>query len=178
MEKFKRGNLRAPIFTKVLFEYESKVYSCSTRNISENGLLLTDLPFIPKINRFPVLVKIPIYPCLDEAPIGQLTTIFSRELDYLVLRVRCRLVRSNENEHATMIGCEFFEPSEYIAQSLRRYTSVSARNIIFLLGLFERTKVEVDLIKKTANYLGHDEFSNISLLRQKILHIYQSLESL
>ena len=54
---------------------------------------------------------------------------------------------------------------------------MSAKNIIFLLGLFQKSS-QVEALRNVAKMLGYNDQEKLTLLRQKVLHGYQSLESL
>ena len=93
------------------------------------------------------------------------------------------MVRSMEGQSAvdkvfvTKIGCEFVMLDSVIQQAISDYVAIYAKNIIYLLNLFEKG-AKPALIKNCAKLLGYVRDEKISMLRMQVLHDYQSLDSL
>ena len=77
------------------------------------------------------------------------------------------------------IGCQFYEITPLSIDRIKNYVSNCGQNIIYILGLFESSskKKNMLLIEHLAKVLGY-ECDSVPLLRAKMLHVYQSLESL
>lgn len=175
--------LRAPLMNQVLYECDDYAHRCHSVNISEGGVLLENLPIVPEIKAIPLVVPLPQYPEFSSLTPDKLINLEVHQLPIDVLRVRARMVRSMEGRSAvdkvfvTKIGCEFVMLPENVQQSISEYVRTYAKNIIYLLNLFERG-AKVEQIKNCARLLGYVRDEKISLLRMQVLHDYQSLDSL
>jgi hypothetical protein len=180
---FGREYLRSPLSVDVLFVANGHVHKARTVNISEGGVLLEALPMVPEINAMPLMLPLVQFPSFSKLSHDFLKTMKVELFERTVIRSKARLVRSLKAFSAAdkvfvpKIGCEFVLPNEDTKKEVADYVVMSAKNIVFLLGLFERS-ANVDLTRNVAKVLGYDSEQKMILLRQKILHDYQSLESL
>ncbi|MCO4793186.1 MAG: PilZ domain-containing protein [Bacteriovoracaceae bacterium] len=183
--KFKRQHLRAPLFTEFLFEDDSHVLKARVNNISEGGVLLEALPHVPEINLMPLMLEIPEYPSFSNLGREKLLSVNLYGIESKILRVRAKMVRTFEAKSAVdlifvpKIGCRFVTPSDEFTETIKNYVSTFSKNMIFLLNLFESSssKTQIDIIRHVSSFLGYQSDEKISILRQKVLHDYQSLES-
>ncbi len=185
--KFLREFLRAPLKSEVLYIDGENVFSAKTTNISEGGILLNSLPHVPEVNAIPLILVIPEYPKLSLMDTAQVRELKIGLLEHKVIKVKAKMVRNFDGKSAVEkillkhIGCEFYPLSESNQKCVLDYVSTFAKNIVFLLSLFEanyQKKENLEFLKKVAEILGYDSKLSIPLLRQKVLHDYQSLESL
>jgi hypothetical protein len=185
--RFKRAHLRSPLQTNVLYECDDNVFKANSINISEGGVLIENLPLVPEINSIPLMLCLPQYPDLHSQSASFLKQVKLEELDQEILRMRARMVRSFDGQSAVdkifvhQVGCEFVGPHPRSQKFISDYVSSFARNVIYLLGLFEssgRRADQVDILRNVARLLGYKHDEKLSLLRQNVLHDYQSLESL
>ncbi len=185
----KRLHLRAPLDSDVLYEDGDYAFKAHTLNISEGGVLLTRLPHVPDIRAIPLMLGLPQFPVLSTLTIQKVMELDKEKLPRQMIRLRARMVRQMENMTAvdkifvTLIGCEFVGNTEETIDSIRRYVECYAKNTIYLLTLFESKGNrgggdQLQLVRHVAELMGYDSTQKIALLRQKILHDYQSLESL
>lgn len=153
-------------------------------NISEGGVLLENLPHIPEVAAIPLVLDLPDIPDLMSLPQSHLLHLDPSDLPRKIIRMKARLVRQFEGESeveklfVTKIGCEFVKPDEEQKAVIREYVARFTKNIVFLLNQFEASKKNLDVLRKTADVLGYGGEEKIAFLRQKVLHDYQSLESL
>lgn len=184
----KRLHLRAPLASHVLYEDGDYAFKAQTLNISEGGLLLTKLPHVPEISAIPLMIGLPMFPVLSTLPTQKVLELDFDKLPRQMVRLKARMVRQMENMTAvekvfvTLIGCEFVGNSEETINIIRHYVQCFAKNTIYLLTLFEtrgnRGGEQLQLLRHTSGLMGYDANMKVALLRQKILHDYQSLESL
>lgn len=184
----KRRHLRAPLRLEFLYEDEGNALKGKIKNISEGGILLSEISKIPEINRLPVLIPIPHFPEFSQLGTEKLLTMANdHRFPKSVLRMRARIVRSFKGQtevekvFVDNIGCVFVNPDPNDIAIVREYVSIFARNVIYMLNLFEsagRSKETVECIRKMALLFGYRELDRLPILRQKLLHDYQSLESL
>jgi hypothetical protein len=185
--RLQRKFLRSPLKSVCLYVDGENVFKAKMLNISEGGLLLTELPHIPEINAMPVAIGLIQFPRLQTLTIEQLKGMSSEEFPRIILKTKARMVRSFENHSAVdkvfvnFIGCEFVNSSVEFKMAVFQYIETFAKNTVYLLSLFEslgnRTE-QLELLRVVAHILGYDRRMKIPLLRAKVLHDYQSLESL
>jgi hypothetical protein len=185
--RFKRKHLRSPLPTAALYQSDRYVFKAHALNISEGGVLLENLPSIPEINAIPLLLSLPQFPELSSLSNERVLQIEVDELKARVIRVKARIVRQFEGMSAvdqifvTRIGCEFVKVDDQVVIDIKEYVSTFAKNTIFLLNLFEshgNDDSKKTIIRHVSKLLGYEHEQKLSLLRQKVLHDYQSLESL
>jgi len=185
--RFKRTSLRSPLKTFVLYENEGYAFKARTLNISEGGVLLCDLPIVPEINAIPLMFALPRFPEFSSLSQEAIKQFNADELNKDIFRTKARMVRTFEGQSAvdkifvTHIGCEFVKPTEENKALIANYVSTFAKNTIYLLNLFEsmgKNPKNIELIRFVSELLGYDPNEKIAMLRLKVLHDYQSLESL
>ena len=59
---YQRRYLRAPLNEKVLLADGETVFRGEMNNVSEDGLLLSELPFFPERNELSLLLPVPHFP--------------------------------------------------------------------------------------------------------------------
>lgn len=185
--RLQRKYLRAPLKSACLYVDGEHVFKARVLNISEGGVLLSELPHIPEINSLPMAIDLPQLPRLSNLTIDQLKSLNIEELPRSILKTKGRLVRTFEGQSpvdkifVNFIGCEFFNPTPEFKIAIFHYVETFAKNTIYLLSLFEslgNRNEQVELLRSVAHILGYDRRMKIPLLRAKVLHDYQSLESL
>lgn len=185
--RFQRKHLRAPLKSVCLYVDGEHVFKARVLNISEGGILLSDLPHIPEINSLPVAIDLLQFPRLNTYTLDQLKVFSIEELPRKILKTKARLVRTFEGQSnvdrvfVNFIGCEFYNPSLEIQREIAQYVETFAKNTVYLLSLFESLNnraEQLELLRSVAHILGYDRRMKVPLLRAKVLHDYQSLESL
>ena len=185
--KFQRKHLRAPLKSLCLYVDEEHVFKARVLNISEGGILLSELPHIPEINSLPLAIDLIQFPRLHQLSPEEIKHFNHLECARIILKTKAKMVRSFEGKSqvdqvfTNFIGCEFYSPDTDFKMEVFRYVETFAKNTIYLLSLFEslgnRTE-QLELLRSVAHILGYDRRMKIPLLRAKVLHDYQSLESL
>jgi hypothetical protein len=182
--RFQRAFLRAPLKTFSLYQDDDYVLKARLINISEGGVLIENLPHIPEVPAIPLVLDLPHVPDLLSMPSNQILHIKTSELDRDIIRIKARIARQFEAESEVdklfvkKIGCEFVKADEDERDKIREYVARFTRNIVYLLNQFESSNKNLSVLRKTAEILGYDGEERVSFLRQKVLHDYQSLESL
>lgn len=185
--KFKRKFLRAPLRTSALYLMENSAHKGVITNISEGGLLMESLSFAPTINAMPLIFPVLNLPEFSSLGPEILLNLSLDQFERRVIRMRARIVRSFDGLSdidkifTNNIGCEFVNSPEKELLIIRGYISRYAKNLIYLLSLFESASQKEDqnrLIRKVAELLGYDNNLKRNHLRLKALHNYQSLEYL
>lgn len=186
-QKFQRRHIRAPLRGACLYVDGEHVFKAKTLNVSEGGLLLSELPHIPEINSLPMMITMPIYPKLSTLSLETMKGLDIENLPRKILKVKSRMVRSFEGQtnvdkvFINYIGCEFYYTSEEFQEYITEYVETFAKNTVYLLSLFEtlgKKNEQLETLRTVAYILGYDRRMKIPLLRAKVLHDYQSLESL
>lgn len=183
----RRQFLRAPLRREILFENDGYVFKAFASNISEGGLLITELPMIPSINALPIMIGLPQYPDFASLSSEKLNNLKVQEFEYKIVRAKAKIVRSFDGLSEVDVvmtkkmGCEFVVLTDLDRQIIREFVSQCAKNIIFVLNYFEghrgNKEEQAKILRNLCQVLGYTKETKIALLRQKILHDYQSLES-
>lgn len=185
--RLQRKFLRAPLRSICLYVDGEYVFKARVLNISEGGILLSDLPHIPEINSLPLAIDLLQFPRLQSLSLDQLKSLNPEEFNRSIFKTKGRMVRTFEGLSSVdkifvnFIGCEFFNSTPEFKLAVFHYIETFAKNTVYLLSLFEslgnRTE-QLELLRTVAHLLGYDRRMKIPLLRAKVLHDYQSLESL
>lgn len=189
----RRAHLRAPLKSFLLYEDDSYVFKARTLNISEGGILIEQLPNLPVQSIISIMISLVDIPVLHNITWSEIKRIskknflpemfFERE----IIRARSKIVRSFKDKSSVdnvfiqKIGCSFIEMPLESRKRIRKYVSIFTKNIVFLLGLFESVNNKdsnIEIIRSLAHILGYRKDEKISILRQQVLHDYQSLDSL
>lgn len=185
--KLHRRHLRAKLNSEALYVDDENVFSAKTMNISEGGVLLSELPHVPEINSLPVAIKLIEFPKFSTLSYDQILNLTIEDFDKTIIKTKLRMVRSFSNQSnvdkvfVNFIGCEFYNPSNDIKVLINEYVETYAKNTVYLLNLFESLRAKpdlVDVLRQIASLMGYDRRMKIPLLRAKVLHDYQSLENL
>lgn len=185
--RLQRKFLRAPLKSVCLYVDGEHVFKARVLNISEGGILLSDLPHIPEINSLPLAIDLPQFPRLNALSLEQVKSLDKEEFPRLIIKTKCRMVRTFEGLRpvdrifVNFIGCQFYDPSTEFKMAVFSYVETVAKNTVYLLSLFEslgKRNDQLELLRSVAHILGYDRNMKIPLLRAKVLHDYQSLESL
>jgi hypothetical protein len=183
----KRKYIRAPLRSHCLYVDGDYVFRARTNNISEGGILLSELPHIPEINAIPLMILLTDFPRFQSCSFDDIKKMNIDEFPQKTIKLRAKLVRSFEGESNVdqvfrkFLGCEFITSTSQPMEAVKEYVETYTKNIVYLLSLFESmgNKTEqLEAIRNIAEFLGHDRRMKIPLLRAKVLHDYQSLESL
>jgi hypothetical protein len=184
-ERFKREYLRAPLVTELLYTDQGNVLKAGANNISEGGILLENLPHVPEEDIMPLMIDLPRYPLFSEMNHTRLMNADNEDLERKIIRIQVKIVRSFDARSDVeaifipRIGCEFLKPSVDALETICSYVDTFLSNTIFLLSLFENgSKKDIDSIRQVARFLGYKSTEKLVILRQKVLHDYQSLEGL
>jgi len=180
---FKHAHLHAPLKVDLLYVDDEYVHAGRTLNISEGGILLDYMPKVPEIRALPIMLPIVLFPDFTAMSHQELLQLHESQMEKHVMRFRARMVRSFEGMtdlekiFVTRIGCEFVKPDVIQQKVIADYVAMYARNIVFVLGLFQQGQSAIELLRHTAGLLGYNPNEKLNMLRLKVLHDYQSLES-
>ena len=185
--RLQRKFLRAPLKSQALYVDGEHVFKSKILNISEGGMLLSELPHIPEISSLPVAFNLIFYPRFQGMPFEDLKQLTVDDFERTIMKTKVRMARSFENQSnvdrvfINFIGCEFYNPAPEFKHAVSQYVESFTKNTVYLLSLFEslgnRTE-QLEVLRTVAHLLGYDRRMKIPLLRAKVLHDYQSLESL
>lgn len=184
-KKYQRTALRSPMKSGLLFCKGGSVGKSKTLNISQGGLLMEEIQGTKIGDIFPIMVelpKIPILPLIGEKKIYQLDSLkFERE----IIRTKIEVVRvfkgqtSFKEGNVGQMGAKFFQMSQAFEKEINDYVTSFKKNVVYILNIIAdlgQGKRQMPLLKHVSLLLGYEVQDNISLLRQKVLHDYQSLE--
>ena len=181
--KLRRKHLRAPLHTNFLYKDARGVRKGVVENISEGGVYLTGLDQLPPNQIFDVFFDLPELVDFSGLPMSEILSLGKESFKHHVFHAELEVKRTAEKKSASFhsIGCEFFKIDGEKQRLIKNYVSNYATNIIFTLSLFEQgvhRKEVKELIMKSVDLLNYPRIEKAADLRQKLLHDYQSLESL
>jgi hypothetical protein len=146
---------------------------------------MEEIPGISVGDIFPIMVelpKIPIIPLLTEKRIYQLDPL---KFERGIIRTMVEVIRiykgqsSFKEGEVGQMGGKFFQIPKDLEKEINDYVLSFRKNVVYLLNLIAdlgQGKKQMPLLKHVSFLLGYEVQDNISLLRQKVLHDYQSLE--
>ena len=185
MYKFKRRHHRAPVFSTILFIDSGYVLKARTDNISEGGLLASELPHYLQSECFHLMFNLPRFPNFAET-FDVIKDLRGRPyyLEGDVIRAEAKSVRQVktpgivEQVFILQEGWEFKKISTEDREKIASYVNISRKNLHFLLDLYNAgIPGQDELILHIAKILGYG-IADLSALRLKLTHHLQSLESL
>ena len=181
--RLRRKHLRAPLNTHYLFEGDRVIEKGLVENISEGGLLLSGRQMNSPKKPFSIYFDLPEIVNFSSMPISEILSVgkenFKHHIIFAELEMRRALPEGENKKH--LLGCEFTNIDHDSQSLIKEYVSNYAANIIFTLALFEQGVHRQDvkeLIQKSVNLMNYPLVDKMTDLRQKLLHDYQSLESL
>lgn len=181
----KRKFLRAPLNSYFLYEDDNFIYKSKLSNISEEGVLIESLPHFPGINIIAAFLDIPKIPVLDQISLDKIRDLLSVNFEREIHRARIKTLRRSEQTTSVEqifiknIGAQIQNVSSALRASIAAYVATYATNLIFLLKLLENPagdEERIDKIRSVSRVLGYDESAKISLIHQKVLQDYKSLQ--
>lgn len=185
--RLQRKYLRAPLKSACLYVDGEHVFKARILNISEGGILLSEFPHVPEINALPMALELLSFPRLQNLTLEEIKALNSEDFPRVIVKTKAVMARSFEGQSPVdkifinYIGCKFVNPSVDFKIAVFKYVETFAKNTIYLLSLFEslgNRAEQLELLREVAHLLGYDRRMKIPLLRAKVLHDYQSLESL
>ncbi len=185
----RRKNLRAPLHGDFLYDYKDFLLKGTIVNISEGGICVGELSKIPDLKFISGMFALPLYPDLSHLDQRHLSMQDMQQVEKKIVKGNLKIVRSFSGEDKLdgiflrEIGCQFVDLSFDDRNLIIEYVYTYSKNMTFLLGLFESVNKTNDLkvienLKWCAGFLGYNGTLELTTLRQKILHDYQSIKSL
>ncbi len=187
MAQAQRNYLRAPVNDEILYLCDGYALKGKCSNISEGGVLLSELGKVPSNSEFSVLIPLIQYPEFSKLGPQKVLSVERSSFDIEIIRVKVNIVRSFEGKSEVEkiliknIGAQFVDLGKADEVLILSFVTTFTKNLVHLLTLFESQSskgANIPYIRKLAELLGYDGSSKLALLRQKVLHDYQSLESL
>ena len=185
--RLQRKSLRAPLKSTALYVDGEHVFKARILNISEGGILLSELPHVPEVNSLPIAINLLLYPRIQGMDLDELKQLSVDDFSRIIIKTKVKMMRTFENQNKidmifiNFIGCLFENPDEEFKQQVLSYVETFAKNTVYLLSLFEslgNRPEQLEHLRTVAHLLGYDRRMKLPLLRSKVLHDYQSLGSL
>lgn len=181
---YQRRFLRAPLKERMIFADGAHVLLARTLNISEDGLLVDELPGFPDADEVPVMLALPLYPYLKNLSLAQLSACSGRAIQQKIIRAKCHIVRKHElslnldNIFKSKFGLQFMRIMDEDREIISHYVKTFSSNLIHLQTLIDSFNADEEAKVRTraiSEVLGYKE-SRISQLRMEVSHDYQSLQ--
>ncbi len=185
--RLQRKFIRAPLKSTALYVDGEHVFKAKVVNLSEGGVLLSELPHFPEEKILSLAVNLIHYPRFSTMNHEELKQLDVADFEKSVIKSRVKIMRNFENQtnvdrvFINFVGCEFYNVTPEFKAIILDYVESFTKNTVYLLSLFEslgnRTE-QLEILRTVAHLLGYDRRMKVPLLRAKVLHDYQSLESL
>lgn len=182
---YQRRFLRAPLKEKLLYADGSYVLKAMTLNISEDGLLIDELPAFPVSEDVALMISLPIYPQLKNLSNQQLDMISFEEIPRKIIRAKARMVRKGElsqdidNIFKQKFGLQFVHLTDDDKKVIQHYVSTFVANTIHLQTQIDSFNFEDEAKKRTrslSRVLGYERNLKIAELRVEVSRDYQSMQ--
>ncbi len=173
----RRKEYRAPLRTYVLYQDLGYIFKARLLNISNTGLLLENLPHIPKDSHVHALVDIPRLPILEPLSDDDLFGLDYKGLSHKVFPVELEVVRKKQDrasvdEYFVQMGCivSYKDPSSQ--KFVEQYVKGFQTNFRYLEKEVKNSSDDVGIkrIFKVAELLGYRKQQNIESLSRAIDH--------
>lgn len=183
--QYARAHLRAPLNRNVLIADQNFVFRATAKNISEGGLLLENLPFIPEKETVPVMVDLVKIPSFSQLSQSEIDCLIQSQFKRYIFRAEVKIVRKNvqgptsEEVFKPSIGVQFTQLESKDKSLICGHVSTFATNVVYMLGLFQSSRLDdetVKRIKKLSILLGYSSHGNLNQLKNEIQHDYKSLQ--
>ena len=184
-KNFQRSHLRSPMKSRVVFSLGNKVGMSHTINISRGGLLVNEIEGAKVGDKVWTFIELVILPTFSEQSEESILSIDEREFEKEILSIKFEIVRifdgptQTSDKKVSQMGTRFDNIDTETQKTIDSYVETFKKNVVYLLTLIERlgrSSGPPGVFKKVANLLGYNPEEKIALLRQKVLHDYQSLE--
>ena len=181
---YQRRYLRAPYKESVLYVDGPDILKGRAVNLSENGILLDEIPNLPQEETLQLLISVPTFPLMKNLSIAKLRAFDPAQLERKVVKVEARLARKEElgkdleNLFKARFGLEFVRVQTSDQEHIKSYVDAFAANLIHLQALIDSYNSDEDTRERTralALALGYPAQEKIAQLRTQVSHDYNSL---
>jgi hypothetical protein len=168
----------------MLFADGPNVLMARTLNISEDGLLVDELPSFPEADEVPLMISLPLFPMFKNVSLEQLGAMGPEPLQRKIFRAKARFVRKMQltqdldNIFRSKFGLQFVKMMDTDRKLIDQYVAIFSSNLVHLQTLIDSYNSDDEArerCKKLAPLLGYREHK-ISQLRLDVTHDYQSLQ--
>lgn len=181
---YQRRYLRAPARERMLFADGPHVLLARTLNISEDGLLVDELPGFPEADDVPVMLALPLYPYLKNISSSRLHVIKPDLIQKRIIRARAQIVRKDElsinldNIFKAKFGLQFVRLLDADREIISHYVKTFSSNLIHLQTLIDSFNADDEAkirARAISTILGYQE-TKIAQLRMDVSRDYQGLQ--
>ncbi|MGE3611525.1 MAG: PilZ domain-containing protein [Bacteriovoracaceae bacterium] len=173
-KSYQRRHLRAPFKGPVLLTDGIDVFKAPALNISEGGMLLTQIPRLPQNDDIHIMFALPIIPLFKSLDLSKIQPISRDLLKKRIIRISGKISRKVDSRY----GLEFPVIDPLTKQYIEEYVTTYSANLIFLQTLIDscrdnETKIKTHIL---ATILGHDQNGNMLTLKESVSHDFKSLQ--
>lgn len=185
MKSYQRRHLRAPYKGDVLYSDGVNFLKAKSLNISEGGMLITELPSIPESEIINLIISLPHIESLKNFSTLQLRTFNHEHFQSNAFTIQAKLVRRVElsNDVSSVFnhsfGLEFVSLREINKRKIEFYVKNFAANLITLQTLIDLYNYDDETRRKAralASVLGYKEDEKIATLSAQVNQDYKSLQ--
>lgn len=181
---YQRRFLRAPLNEKVLLSDGEAVFRGEMINISEDGLLLSELPFFPEVNEISLMIPVPHFPLFKNLSDEQLEFLDERSFIRRIIRIKGQIVRKAELERdlsnifKSKFGMQFTVAPDREREIISQYVKNSSSNLVHLQTLIDSFNASEQVRRRTrslSRIMGYGS-KKIAQLRVDVFEDYQGLQ--
>lgn len=184
-KNYQRRHLRAPYKEHIICADGSIVYSASTLNLSEGGVLIDKFTLFSQKDEISILMPIQDIPSLRNFSLLKMQTFSPELFKRQIIRAQAKLARRVELAHDhdnifhSRFGLEFIKVSDRDKKIIENYVSTFSANLIYLQTLIDSYNTDEDTkmkVRVLAKILGYNDTEKISQLRSDVTSDYKSLQ--
>ncbi len=182
---YQRRYLRAPFWQDVLYADEDFVFKGKAKNISERGLLLSEIGHFPQTHIISFMTVLPQLPRFKNYDLDKLRSFNPENLVAQVVRFKAQIVRRFEigseidGVFLNQIGLSIEQIHPHDQQKINQYVEVFSSNLIYLLVLIDNLNTDKNNLEKfriLSEFLGYNKDEKLALLRKQVEDDYSSLQ--
>ena len=146
-----RQYLRAPVNDEILYICDDYVLKGNCVNISQGGVLLSELGMVPDKTKFSALIPLIQYPEFSKLNSQKVLSLERSSFEVEIIRVQVDIVRSFEGmsdvDKILMknIGARFSDLASFDETMIQSFVETFAKNLIHLLTLMANLTLGVSL---------------------------------
>ena len=89
--RLQRKSLRAPLKSTALYVDGEHVFKARILNISEGGILLSELPHVPEVNSLPIAINLLLYPRIQGMDLDELKQLSVDDFSRIIIKTKVKI---------------------------------------------------------------------------------------
>ncbi|MBT4790368.1 MAG: hypothetical protein HON90_02255, partial [Halobacteriovoraceae bacterium] len=175
---YQRKYLRAPFTQDVLYGDGGFVHKAKALNLSEGGILLSELGCIPADECISFMFQLPRYSLFKNFHLEDLRQVNREQLETSTIRFNAHMVRkpgntpsATEGVFSPKVGFEIKEIAPIYQKYIYEYVDVFSSNLIYmqvLIDTLQSDQTNLPKLRLLSHILGYDQNDKVAYLRKVI----------